>query len=51
MFVKFAHLSDCHLGVWRNEILNQMGYDAFTQTINKILEEEVDFIIISGDLF
>ncbi|KKL56218.1 hypothetical protein LCGC14_2247620 [marine sediment metagenome] len=25
MFVKFAHLSDCHLGAWRNEILNQMG--------------------------
>ncbi|KKK85791.1 hypothetical protein LCGC14_2769710, partial [marine sediment metagenome] len=36
---------------WRNEILNQMGYDAFKQTINKILEEKVDFIIISGDLF
>ena len=51
MFVKFAHLSDCHLGAWRNEILNQMGYDAFKQTINKILEEKVDFVIISGDLF
>jgi len=51
MFVKFAHLSDCHLGAWRNEILNQMGYDAFKQAINKILEEEVDFVIISGDLF
>ncbi len=51
MFVKFAHLSDCHLGAWRNEILNQMGYDAFKQAINKILEEEVDFLIISGDLF
>lgn len=51
MFVKFAHLSDCHLGAWRNEILNQMGYEAFKQAINKILEEEIDFIIISGDLF
>ncbi len=51
MFVKFAHLSDCHLGAWRNEILNQMGYEAFKQAINKILEEEVDFVIISGDLF
>jgi len=51
MFVKFAHLADCHLGAWRNEILNQMGYDAFKQAINKILEEEVDFVIISGDLF
>jgi len=51
MFVKFAHVSDCHLGAWRNEILNQMGYEAFEQAINKILEEEVDFVIISGDLF
>jgi len=51
MFVKFAHLSDCHLGAWRNEKLNQMGYEAFEQAINRILEEEVDFAIISGDLF
>ena len=51
MFVKFAHLSDCHLGAWRKEILNQMGYKAFEQAIDKILEEEVDFAIISGDLF
>ena len=51
MFVKFAHLADCHLGAWRNENLNQMGYNAFKQAINKILEEEVDFVIISGDLF
>ncbi len=51
MFVKFAHLADCHLGAWRNEILNQMGYDAFKQAINIILEEEVNFVIISGDLF
>ncbi len=51
MFVKFAHLSDCHLGAWRNEVLNQMGYEAFEQTINTILQEEVDFVIISGDLF
>ena len=51
MDVKFAHLSDCHLGAWRNEVLNQMGYEAFEQAINKILEEEVNFVIISGDLF
>lgn len=51
MKIKFAHLSDCHLGAWRKEILNQMGYKAFEQAIDKILEEEVDFVIISGDLF
>ena len=51
MFIKFAHLSDCHLGAWRNEVLNQMGYEAFEQTITTIIREEVDFVIISGDLF
>lgn len=51
MKVKFAHLADCHLGAWRNENLNQIGYDAFEQAIDKIIEEKVDFVIISGDLY
>ncbi|MFX0179664.1 MAG: exonuclease SbcCD subunit D [Candidatus Hodarchaeota archaeon] len=51
MKVKFAHLADCHLGAWRNEKLNNMGYKAFETAINKIIEEKVDFVIISGDLF
>ncbi|MFX0025422.1 MAG: exonuclease SbcCD subunit D [Candidatus Hermodarchaeota archaeon] len=51
MKVKFAHLADCHLGAWRNEKLNSMGYKAFETAINKIIEEKVDFVIISGDLF
>ena len=51
MNVKFAHLADCHLGAWRNENLNQIGYDAFEQAIHKIIEEKVDFVIISGDLY
>ena len=51
MKVKFAHLADCHLGAWRNENLNQIGYDAFERAIDKIIEEKVDFAIISGDLF
>ena len=51
MKVKFAHLSDVHLGAWRNENLNLVGYEAFTQAIDKIIEENVDFVIISGDLY
>ncbi len=51
MKVKFAHLADCHLGAWRNEKLNTLGYIAFETAINKIIEENVDFVIISGDLF
>ncbi|MFX1591979.1 MAG: exonuclease SbcCD subunit D [Promethearchaeota archaeon] len=51
MKIKFAHLADCHLGAWRNENLNQIGYKAFETTIDKIIEENVDFVVISGDLF
>ncbi|MFX1388387.1 MAG: exonuclease SbcCD subunit D [Promethearchaeota archaeon] len=51
MKIKFAHLADCHLGAWRNENLNQIGYKAFEKAIDIIIEEKVDFAIISGDLF
>ena len=51
MNVKFAHISDCHLGGWRKDTLNRLGCQAFSQMIAKLLEEEVDFVIISGDLY
>ncbi|MFX0175198.1 MAG: exonuclease SbcCD subunit D [Candidatus Hodarchaeota archaeon] len=51
MKFKFAHLADCHLGAWRNEILNQIGFEAFKKAIDKIIEEKVNFVIISGDLY
>ena len=51
MKIKFAHISDVHLGAWRNENLNILGYEAFTKAIDKILIEKVDFVIISGDLY
>ncbi|MFW9896159.1 MAG: exonuclease SbcCD subunit D, partial [Candidatus Thorarchaeota archaeon] len=51
MKVKFAHISDVHLGAWRNERINELGYKAFEETVNGIINEEVDFVIISGDLY
>jgi DNA repair exonuclease SbcCD nuclease subunit len=51
MKVKFAHISDVHLGAWRNERLNELGYKAFEETVNIIIKEEVDFVVISGDLY
>lgn len=51
MKVKFAHLSDIHLGAWRNENLNQIGYQAFEKAIDYLVEENMDFVIISGDLY
>ncbi|MBD3213447.1 MAG: hypothetical protein GF311_12640 [Candidatus Lokiarchaeota archaeon] len=49
--IRFAHISDCHIGGWRKESLNQLGYEAFTKAIDIIIEEELDFVIISGDLY
>lgn len=49
--LKFAHLADCHLGAWRKENLNQIGYEAFERAIDIIIEEQADFVFISGDLF
>jgi exonuclease SbcD len=51
MKIKFAHLADCHLGAWRNENLNKIGYNSFKNAIKRIIEEQVDFVIISGDLY
>jgi len=51
MNVKIAHVSDVHLGAWRNERLNELGFRAFQKTIEAIIEEKVDFVIISGDLY
>ncbi|MHA2392001.1 MAG: metallophosphoesterase family protein [Promethearchaeota archaeon] len=51
MKVKFAHISDVHLGAWRNERLNEFGYKAFEKTVDTIINEGVDFVLISGDLY
>jgi len=41
MRIKFAHVSDCHLGGWRKESLTKLGCQAFNQMVD----------IVSGDLY
>jgi exonuclease SbcD len=48
---KFAHMSDCHIGAWRDEKLRDLNLQAFEKAIDLCVEEKVDFILISGDLF
>lgn len=51
--MKFAHLSDTHLG-YRQYGLGKREedfYNVFVETVDKIIEERVDFVIHSGDLF
>lgn len=49
--MKFAHLSDCHLGGWRQPELQQLNIEAFEKAIKTCIEEQVEFILFSGDLF
>jgi DNA repair protein SbcD/Mre11 len=48
---KFAHITDCHLGAWRNPKLKEINLKAFQQAISICIDEKVDFIVITGDFF
>ena len=49
--MKFAHMADCHIGGWREPVLREASVRAFVTAIDSCIEKNVDFIIISGDLF
>lgn len=49
--MRFAHLADCHIGSWREPKLRDSGIDAFIKIMDMCIEKNVDFILISGDLF
>lgn len=49
--MKFAHIADCHIGSWREPKLRESSTKAFVKAIEKCKEEEVDFVLIAGDLF
>lgn len=48
---KFAHLSDLHLGAFRDPELQRLESEAFHTAMDKCVEEKVDFIVIGGDIF
>jgi len=48
---KFAHISDVHLGGWRQPQMQSLNFESFKKAIDICLEKKVDFILISGDLF
>jgi DNA repair protein SbcD/Mre11 len=48
---KFAHLADCHLGGWRQEELQKLNFQSFQKAIQMIIEQNLDFVLIAGDLF
>lgn len=51
--MKFAHISDTHLGLTQygtDERENDV-YDSFNQAIDISIKEKVDFVIFAGDIF
>jgi DNA repair protein SbcD/Mre11 len=49
--VKFAHISDVHLGGWKQPPMQELNFSAFKQTIDICIKEKLDFVLIVGDLF
>lgn len=51
--MKFAHLADTHLGYRQYGLIEREEdfYNAFNEIVDKIVEERVNFVIHSGDLF
>lgn len=49
--MKFAHLADAHLGSWREPKMRELSTKAFLKAIDDCIEQQVDFIVFSGDLF
>jgi len=49
--MKYAHLADLHLGSWKEEKMRLLSVQAFTTAIDNCIQEQVDFILFSGDLF
>ena len=44
-------MADIHLGGWREDTLKEIGIKTFEKAIDISIQENVDFIIVSGDFF
>ena len=49
--MKFAHIGDSHLGGWRQPELQFLNLESFRKAIDICIDEKVDFILFTGDLF
>jgi hypothetical protein len=48
---KFAHMSDIHIGAFRQPEMKRLLLDAFDAAIDRCIEEGVAFIVMAGDIF
>jgi DNA repair protein SbcD/Mre11 len=48
---KFAHISDVHLGGWKQQPMQDLNLNSFKLSIETCIKEKVEFVLIAGDLF
>lgn len=48
---KFAHISDVHLGGWKQEPMQELNFQSFKIAIDTCIKQKLEFVIIAGDLF
>ncbi len=49
--VKFAHISDVHLGGWKQQPMQELNFQSFRKAMDTCISRRVDFVLIAGDLF
>ena len=49
--VNFAHISDVHLGGWKQQPMQDLNFQSFKKAISICINRKLDFILIAGDLF
>jgi len=48
---KFAHISDVHLGGWKQQPMQDLNFQSFRKAIDVCINQKLDFVLIAGDLF
>lgn len=48
---KFAHMSDIHIGAFRQPELKALLLEAFDAAIDRCIRERVAFVLLAGDIF
>jgi len=49
--MRFAHISDVHLGGWKQQPMQDLNFQSFQRTIDRCIKEKLNFVLIVGDLF
>ena len=44
-------MGDCHLGSWRHPELQEVNMQSFAKALDICIEEEVDMVLMAGDIF